>query len=183
MLSPAPTGRSTLVSVPPREGTKQSGSSTSDRHKLLCDYCSRPHHTRETCQSLNGRPSGGRGGSSGSCGGRFEGRGRTARAHHTVVTDTTASITSDSAPPSDVNPLSAIELETLQHLMTHCSSSTSTRPHHSLPCCVNQSQLQVHYFLVPPFHGLSILGAQIICHPMIFSLIISPSRSGQSQNS
>ena len=92
MLSSTPTDRSALVSIPLREGTKQFGSSPSDRPKVFCDYSNRPNHTRENYWTLHGHPPGGRGG-------RFGGHGDNARAHHTPVTDPTALGTNASVIP------------------------------------------------------------------------------------
>ena len=91
MLSPIPSERSALVSVPRSESHSQSTHRDSgpfvgsdDKDKLHCDYCQRPRHTRETCWRLHGRPpTRGRGG----CLGVTGGHGDNFRAHHSIVVE------------------------------------------------------------------------------------------------
>ena len=91
MLPPILFEWSTLVSVPQSERRIlpthcDSGSSvgSDDKDTLHCDYCQRSCHTRETCWRLHGRlPTRGRGGRSGSIGGR----GGNSRAHHSTVVE------------------------------------------------------------------------------------------------
>ncbi|GFZ15695.1 hypothetical protein Acr_25g0001040 [Actinidia rufa] len=115
MLPPIPSELSALVSVPQSEHRNQpthrdSGFSvgSDDKDKLHCDYCQRPHHTRETCWHLHGRPpTRGRCGRSGSAGGR----GGSSRAHHSTVVESPFS-------GSESIVFSTIEIELLRSMMS-----------------------------------------------------------------
>ncbi|GFZ15841.1 hypothetical protein Acr_25g0002500 [Actinidia rufa] len=88
MLPTISSEQSTLLSVPQYEHRNQCTHhdfgyfvGSDDKDKLHCDYCQRPHHTRETCWRLHGQPSTqGRGVHSGSA----SGHGGSSHARHTV---------------------------------------------------------------------------------------------------
>ncbi|GFZ11537.1 hypothetical protein Acr_22g0009350 [Actinidia rufa] len=112
--------RLVLVSVPRSERRNQPAHrdfdpyvGSDDKDKLHCDYSHRPRHTRETCWCLHDRPpSRGRGGRSGSTGGR----GCNSRAHHSTVVE---------PPPSGSASMtfSTSEIELLRSIMARLDTS------------------------------------------------------------
>ncbi|KAJ8763466.1 hypothetical protein K2173_002349 [Erythroxylum novogranatense] len=105
MLYIAPVEKSGLTAHITHEQTKNIAS---DKDQLICDYCGKPRHSKETCWKLHGRPA----------------RGRGKRANSTRAQANVVETVESSKETVSVASLSSDEIQHFRQLLSQFNSSS-----------------------------------------------------------